>query len=258
MGHIAWLANTTGTFNTAIEGFALDANSTGSHNAALGLSALGANTIGSDNVAVGNEALFANTTGTENVALGRYALDSNTTANNNTAVGSSALSLGFNAGTNLTTGDHNIDIGAGGVAGESGTIRLGNAANHDRAFIAGIRGVTTGNANAIAVLIDSAGQLGTVSSSARYKEDVADLGEASERLLALRPVQFRYKAEVQAGERPIEYGLIAEEVAEVFPELVVYDAEGRPETVRYQVLVPLLLNELQRLERQVAELQQRR
>jgi hypothetical protein len=131
------------------------------------------------------------------------------------------------------------------VAGESDTIRIGDA-EQTRAFIAGIRGKTTGVADAIAVLIDSNGQLGTVSSSARYKENIADLGFVSERLLALRPVQFRYRAEVQAGERPVQYGLIAEEVAEVFPELVAFDAEGRPQTVMYHLLSTLLLNELQR------------
>ena len=104
------------------------------------------------------------------------------------------------------------------------------------------------------MLIDSLGQLGTTSSSARYKEDIRDLGEVSQRLLSLRPVAFRYKADVQEGERPVQYGLIAEEVAEVFPELVIYNKDGQPETVAFHILSTLLLNELQRLQRQFIEL----
>jgi hypothetical protein len=133
------------------------------------------------------------------------------------------------------------------VAAESATIRMGTSGTHARAFLAGIRGVTTGVADAIPVLIDSAGQLGTVSSSRRFKEEIRDMGEATERLLQLRPVLFRYKPEVQSGARPLEYGLIAEEVAEIFPELVVHDEEGKPFTVKYHLLSSMLLNELQRL-----------
>jgi hypothetical protein len=191
-----------------------------------------------------------NTAGTKNTAGGVSALWQNTAGNRNIAVG-------YNAGANLTTGSDNIAIGSYGVAGESNTIRLGRSPAHTKAFVAGIRSVTTGAADAVAVLIDSNGQLGTVSSSRRYKEEIADLREASERLFELRPVQFRYKPEVQKGERPIEYGLIAEEVAEVFPELVVYGRDGEPETVRYHVLVPLLLNELQK-ERSRSQAQERR
>ncbi len=95
------------------------------------------------------------------------------------------------------------------------------------------------------MLIDSAGQLGTISSSRRFKEEIADMGELTDRLLELRPVVFRYKPGVQEGERPLEYGLIAEEVAEVFPELVVYD-EGKPFTVKYHLLSAMLLNELKK------------
>jgi hypothetical protein len=132
-------------------------------------------------------------------------------------------------------------------------MRIGSTL-HTRSFIAGIRGITTGNANAIPVLIDSAGQLGTVSSSRRFKEEIRDMGALTERLLELRPVVFRYKPEVQSGERPLEYGLIAEEVAEIFPDLVVYDEEGQPFTVKYHLMSSMLLNELkkqhERLERQ--------
>lgn len=98
-------------------------------------------------------------------------------------------------------------------------------------------------------MIDSADQLGTVSSSRRHKEDISDMASASERLFALRPVTFRYKREFTSGDMPIQFGLIAEEVAEVFPELVVYDDEGGAAFVKYHVLSTLLLNELQKLQR---------
>ena len=136
-------------------------------------------------------------------------------------------------------------IGHQGVAGEAQTTRIGTA--QTRAFIAGIRGKTTGTNNAIAVMIDSHGQLGTVSSSGRFKEDVAPMAEKSAALSALRPVTFRYKKAFEGGEKPIQFGLIAEEVAEVFPELVVFGEDGQPETVKYQLLSSLLLNELQKL-----------
>jgi hypothetical protein len=189
-----------------------------------------------------------------NTACGFKALNTNTTGQRN-------IALGQQAGLNLTTGNDNITIGNVGVAAEAATIRMGTAGTHTRAFIAGIRGVTTGVANAIPVLIDSNGQLGTISSSRRFKEEIRAMGDATERLLALRPVTFRYKPEVQAGERPLEYGLIAEEVAEVFPELVVFDEEGKPFTVKYHLLSSMLLNELQRLSEshghELAELRER-
>ena len=115
-----------------------------------------------------------------------------------------------------------------------------------RTFVAGIRGVTTDVADAIPVLVDSAGQLGTISSSRRYKKDIADMGDRTDRLLDLRPVLFRYKSRTADENGPLEYGLIAEEVADVFPDLVVYDEEGQPETVKYHLLSSMLLNELQK------------
>ena len=131
--------------------------------------------------------------------------------------------------------------------GIGATIRVGTTSTHTRAFISGIRGVTTANANAVPVLVDSAGQLGTVSSSRRFKQDIVDMGDATSRLLELRPVRFRYKQEQTMPDRsevPMEYGLIAEEVAEVFPDLVVYDDEGKPFTVKYHILSSMLLNEM--------------
>jgi hypothetical protein len=190
-------------------------------------------------------ALWSNTTGARNTAIGDFAL-----GNNN---GNFNIALGDSAGAYLTTGSNNIAIGNYGEAGEAFTMRIGTAGTHTRAFIAGIRGVTTGVADAIPVLIDSAGQLGTVSSSRRFKEDIHDMGDTTERLLELRPVTFRYKPEVQKGERPLEYGLIAEEVAEVFPDLAVYDEEGKPFTVKYHLMSSMLLNELKKQAQKVAD-----
>ena len=250
IGMYALQNNTGGAFNTGLGSHALRDNTTGIANVAVGNSALANNTFGSFNTAVGAGALEYNTgNGHLNVACGLYALSNNTTGQRNIAVGAYA-------GENLTTGFNNIDIGNVGVAGESFTIRIGNSPQHSRAFIAGIRGVTTANANAIPVLIDSAGQLGTVSSSARFKKDIADMGDRTEKLLELRPVVFRYLQEQKLPDGsavPLEYGLIAEEVAEVFPDLVVYDEDGKPFTVKYHLLSAMLLNELQKLHEQGEE-----
>jgi hypothetical protein len=201
------------------------------------------------------DALFGNANGQGNVAIGRSALQ-NASTDGNTAVGRYTLeyatgqfnvALGQNAGVALHTGDVNILIGNGGVDGESNTTRLGTEGNQTRTFISGIRNVTTGAANGLNVVIDSNGQLGTASSSRRYKEDIADMGEASHDLLRLRPVTFRYTKPYEHGSKPVDYGLIAEEVAEVYPDLVVRGNEGRIESVQYQKLTPMLLNELQKL-----------
>ncbi|MCC7126393.1 MAG: tail fiber domain-containing protein [Acidobacteria bacterium] len=220
---------------------------------------------GSENVYVG---FFAgrNATGvSRSTAVGTLSLDSLENGVENTAIGATALSsvgsgnrniaLGFGAGAALTSGDDNIYIGRGGaVSGsENATIRVGGPAQQ-RLFAAGVRGVTTGAANAIAVMIDSNGQLGTVSSSRRTKDDIHDLGGVGIKVQQLRPVRFRYIQPFADGGRPVQYGLIAEEVAGVLPELVVYDDEGRPSTVAYHVLPTLLLEEVQRLERERAAL----
>ncbi len=247
-GYEALFHNTDGVDNTASGAYALSSNTTGDSNTATGYNALLANTTGSFNMATGDFALSSNTTGSFNVAAGGAALTNNT-------IGRCNIALGDSAGYYLTTGSDNIAIGNLGVAAENNTIHIGTAGTHTRAFIAGIRGIATGVANAIPVLIDSNGQLGTVSSSRRFKEEIADMGDATERLLELRPVVFRYKPEVQSGDRPLEYGLIAEEVAEVFPDLVVYDEEGQPFTVKYHLLSSMLLNELQKLHERFAEQQ---
>jgi hypothetical protein len=179
------------------------------------------------------------TTGASNASLGAAALSKILTGSANVAIGATAGSNYAGAESN------NIVIGNAGVAAESGVIRIGTAATQTKTFVAGVNGVTTGTPGSV-VLVDPNGQLGTVVSSRRYKEDINPMGAASERLLKLRPVTFRYKKDQPSDERPIQYGLIAEEVAEVFPELVVYNKDGQPETVAYHLLAALLLNELQK------------
>ncbi len=254
LGHLALQANTTGNTNTASGYRALFSNTIGNSNTASGYRAL-YNNASDLNTATGYMALPANTTGKGNTANGSQALYSNTAGNINTAsgyraldhsTGSSNIGLGAYAGGVLTTGSNNIDIGSPGVAGESNTIRIGTPGTHTAAFIAGIEGQATGLPLAIPVLIDAAGQLGTISSSIRFKEDVHDLGAVSDRVLALRPVSFRYKKPFANGMKPLQYGLIAEEVEKVLPELVAYGKDGKPETVLYHVLPTLLLAELEK------------
>ena len=191
--------------------------------------------------------MFENTTGHHNVALGDRALYENTTGNWNIALGASAGMYPH--------GNDNIHIGHPGFETDSGVIRIGYPEFQIATFVAGIRGVTTGQNNAVPVVIDSTGQLGVISSSRRYKEDIADMGDASARLEALRPVTFHYKKAYANGEKPVQFGLIAEEVAEVFPELAVRNDAGQPETVKYQDLVPLLLNEFLKEQRHAKTLE---
>ena len=221
-------------------------HSFGTHNTFLGRNAGNFTLTGSNNTAVGNTVLLFNTFGSNNTAVGEDALVSNTEGGSNTAVGEDAGSL-------ATTGDHNIYLGANvfGVAGEANTMYLGRVGTQTTTFIAGVRGITTGLADAIQVLIDSGGQLGTVSSSRRYKEDIQDMGRASAGLLDLRPVTFRYTQASTDGATPIQYGLIAEEVAAIYPDVVVYNDAGQPETVQYRKVNAMLLNEVQRQHRQI-------
>ena len=256
-GQNALAANTTGSSNTATGAAALDLNTDGNYNTANGAFALYLNTIGSGNTANGTRALYNNvgssTTGNRNTANGEDTLYANSTGNSNTAIGAGALyynsggsgniAIGDNAGVNLTTSDNNIDIANGGVTGEAGTIRIGSGGTHTRTFIAGINGGTIGSPNSI-VYVDANGQLGTTSSSRRYKFDISDMGEETEGLMRLRPVTFRYLA--QGDDAPLQYGLIAEEVAEVYPELVTRNKDGEVESVMYQFLAPMLLNEVQK------------
>jgi hypothetical protein len=252
-GYEALYKNTTGNDNTASGYSVLYSNTSGSNNSAFGYQSLYRNTSGVQNTAAGNNALYANTRGDYNTASGSDALHFNTTGKYNTA-------LGWEAGYNLTTGSYNIEIGSpgestDGVAENSAVIRIGTitdgTSSQSATYIAGIYGVKTATAGT-AVVIDSSGQLGTVSSSIRYKEDIQPMAEASERLLQLRPVKFRYKKADASGEKPMQYGLIAEEVAKVYPELVVRDAAtGRIDGVRYDELAPMLLNEVQQQQQKI-------
>ncbi len=255
-GSAALGSNTTGGANTAGGANALQSNTTGGGNTASGAVALQNNTTGSGNTATGSGALLSNTTGSYNTAGGDQALLDNTTGNNNVVVGFGALfsnttgsnniAIGVSAADNVSRGNNKIHIASLGSADDSGTIRIGDSSTQSSFFAAGIRGVTTGNNNAIPVVIDSNGQLGTVSSSRRFKEDIQDMGGASSGLLRLRPVAFRYQKPFDDGSKPIQYGLIAEEVEEVYSDLVAHSADGQIETVKYQVLDSMLLNELQK------------
>lgn len=229
--------------NTATGVLALNSITSGDDNVAMGLNALRSNSTANSNTGLGVSAMFATTTGSNNVAVGTFALE-----NNISGIGN--IAIGFGAGQSLTTGNSNIAIGNTGVAAEANTIRVGNAAEHTRAFIAGIRGVTTATA-AIPVVIGTDGQLGTISSSQRVKDDIADMGEASNTLMRLRPVIFHYKADQNPMGRALQYGLIAEEVEKVAPQLVARNAKGEIETVYYQHLAPMLLNEYQKQQRTI-------
>lgn len=194
------------------------------------------------NTATGAGALLNNVTGHSNTANGAFALFNNTSGDGNIALGNSA-------GLLRTTGNFNIDIGNPGLAGESNTIRIGNN-QHTRTFITGIRGVTTGNANAIPVLIDSLGQIGTLSSSRRFKKEIKPIEKASEAILALEPVTFQYKNDKT---NTPQYGLIAEQVADINPDLVMRDDNGEIYTVRYDAVNAMLLNEFLKERRKNAE-----
>ena len=220
IGASALSSNTTGGNNTATGVFALELNTTGSLNTAIGNGALWFNTTGFENTATGVNALQGNTSGINNTANGFYALNRNSTGSRNTATGflallnnhssdntadgqnalhnntsgSNNIALGSNAGFNLTRGSNNIDIFDRGVAGEANTIRIGTAGTQNATFIAGISGATV--PTGVAVIVDSSGHLGTTTSSARFKENIKPMDKASEAILALRPVSFRYKKEL--------------------------------------------------------------
>jgi hypothetical protein len=274
VGERALFQNTDGESNTAVGSLSLAGNKTGSFNVAIGLAALVGNTTGAANVAVGLGAINNGSTGSNNTAIGTNALDINHQGNKNTAVGASALrnidggslntatgsealefarggsrnvALGYRAGRNVSNGSNNIIIGAGvfGTSSDNHVIRIGSNVHQRKAFVAGIRGATTGLGNATAVVIDGNGQLGTINSSRAAKENVKPMGTASARVSKLRPVTFQYREPYGDGSQPVEFGLIAEEVAEIFPELVVLGTDGKPETVAYHKLPTLLLNELQ-------------
>jgi trimeric autotransporter adhesin len=258
-GSKALLGNTTGLDNTAIGVVALVKNTTGVDNTAIGAGALPLNTTGSANTAIGLQALQANTQGNSNTAIGFDTLFNNQTGNSNTAIGYAALlnaggsnniALGAYAGQNLARGSRNIDIGNGGMAGESNKIRIGTGGIQTKTFIAGISGVTV--PAGVGVIIGPNGQLGTVVSSERFKDAVKPMDNTSEAILALKPVTFRYKHELDPEGIP-QFGLVAEEVEKVNPALVARDEQGKAYTVRYEAVNAMLLNEFLKEYRTVQE-----
>jgi hypothetical protein len=284
--------NTTGGDNTATGAFALVSNTAGANNTAVGFGALFNNTntvfgdgfgqrAGQENTAIGFQALYSETTSRQNTAIGSHAMYTYDGSfilpgydGHNTAIGSYALynissqsiwniALGADAGLNL--GSHsvyNIDIGNQGDGGDENTIRIGTPPQPDfawisgqsRTFIAGIRGVTTDNDDGIPVVIDSAGQLGTTSSSARFKTEIKPMDKASEAILELKPMTFHYKSHKSNTTGRPQFGLIAEDVAKVNPDLVVRDPNGQIYTVRYDAVNAMLLNEFLKEHRTVQEL----
>jgi trimeric autotransporter adhesin len=266
--------NTSGLNNTAVGWASMNHNTTGSNNAAVGLNSLafittgssnsvmGAwaavyNTSGSDLAVLGYQALYNNLTGNGNTAVGSNALFNNQEGGSNTAVGNLALSgnysgsnnvaLGASAGVNVT-GGNNIEIGNPGVADESGVMRLGTEGAQTATYIAGIRTSPLAVATGIGITAD--GQLGVRASSARFKEAIKPMEKVSEAILALRPVTFRYKKQLDPKATP-QFGLVAEEVAKVDPDLVARDAAGKPFTVRYDEVNAMLLNEFLKEHRKV-------
>ena len=260
LGAGALLANTADR-NTATGAGSLLSNTTGEDNTANGAFALFTNTIGIFNTANGAFALLNNTTGVENTANGYRALSGNATGVGNTAYGSQALvqstgnnntALGVHAGFNITTGSNNIHIGNVGAGNESATIRIGDN-NQTRTFIAGINGVNQGSATAV-FINTLTGQLGTTApaSSRRYKKEIKPMDTASEAVLALKPVSFHYKSD---NTKTPQFGLIAEDVADVNPDLIVRDENGEIYTVRYDAVNAMLLNEFLKEHRKVERLE---
>jgi hypothetical protein len=279
-GEISLLANSSGGYNTAFGGGALSSNSTGSYNTAVGGSSLAftsgsyntstgddglwRNTVGVNNDSLGYEALGSNTTGNDNDAQGFKALYSNATGIDNVGIGSNALysnvignynvALGSNAGISQVSGNNNIYVANRGATNQSQELWLGTqgtaGAVGSGILSAYIAGVATSQVTGSAVYITSTGQLGVLASSERFKTDVASMGAASEKLAQLRPVTFRLKTDPTGA---TQYGLIAEEVAKVYPELVIHGADGRIDGVRYEGLAPMLLNGVQQRRAQLAE-----
>jgi Chaperone of endosialidase len=235
----ALLFNTNGNSNTANGVGALRYNTTGNNNTANGVQALFSNTIGIHNTATGVQALFSNSFGAANTAMGFQALNNNTIGNSNTVIGQNALSnntagsfntaIGISAGSSIT-GDGNVCIGdeVPGAAMVNGTTWISN--------------VYSSVASGRAVYVNSDNKIGTLASTRRVKKDIKPMDKASEAVLALKPVSFRYKKEIDASGTP-QFGLVAEEVADINADLVTRDSEGKPETVRYDAVNAMLLNE---------------
>jgi hypothetical protein len=236
VGAAALLNNSSGSDNTANGAFAL-LNNFAYQNSAFGSNALMSNNSGNNNTAIGTKALFNNTLGDSNTAVGLHALYSNSNGSDNTAVGASAL-FGNNGSGNIALG-----VGAGtGIVEASGVIAIGSAGGKvsNSCFIGKIRDVTTQFGDALPVVVDSSDQLGTMSSSRRFKKEIKPMDQASEAILALKPVTFQYKADAKGV---AQFGLVAEEVATVNPDLVIRDKNGEIYTVRYDAVNAMLLNE---------------
>ena len=246
------LLNNTSSDNTANGAFALFSNIAGSQNTATGSGALQNNTDGYANTASGLAALQNNTTGYNNVAIGGSALYFNTTGTQNTAIGTSALAESI-------SGSNNIALGAGtgiNVTSANNVICIGfnvSGNNVDNScYIGNIFGATS--SNGVGVFVNSNGRLGTMTSSRRFKERIKPMGNASEALLALKPVTFRYKSEIDPAGTP-QFGLVAEEVEKLNPNLVVRDKEGKPYSVRYEQINAMLLNEFLKEHKRIEEQQ---
>jgi len=258
------LANTADE-NTATGAGALLSNTTGIRNTALGATALLNNDIGFDNNAVGAEALRQNHNGSGNNAVGYIALFSNISGGYNTAVGDAALAfctgdsntaLGSAAGFNQASGSHNIYIGAGvsGVTDENNTIRTGDnlttASGSSACYVGGIYGQLYDPATGLSIRVDANNKLGIAPSSKRFKKDIKPMDKASEAILALKPVAFHYKSDKK---NTPQFGLVAEDVAQVNPDLIVRDKNGEPLSVRYEQINAMLLNEFLKEHRRIQE-----
>ena len=266
VGNGALFSNTTGNDNTVVGAGAFFSNTTGYENTAVGLSALASNTTGGNNTANGVGALQNNTSGYYNTAHGDFALLSNTTGIGNTANGYSALSFNTTSSYNTANGyealyncigSGNIGLGAfvgGNVTTANNVICIGSDGNNEdnSCYIGNIFGATS--ANGVAVLVNSNGRLGTMTSSARFKADIKPMDKASEALFALKPVAFRYKEEIDPDRTP-QLGLVAEDVEKVNRDLVVRDKEGKPYSVRYDQVNAMLLNEFLKEHRKVEQLE---
>jgi hypothetical protein len=246
-GYHALYLNNSGYENTANGRAALYNNMGGEENTADGVQALNANTDGVQNTAVGYQAMFSTTgnfeVGFNNTAVGWQALYSNTTGVGN-------IALGADAGYDITTGDNKIDIFDSGKASDNGVIRIGTEGTQNDTFIAGIFGATA--ASGVAVYVNNSGQLGTLTSSRRFKDDIRGMDQASDVLYALKPVTFKYKPGIDPQGIP-QFGLVAEDVEKVAPDLVAHDDQGKIYTVRYQAVDAMLLNEFLKEHRTVEE-----
>jgi trimeric autotransporter adhesin len=241
VGAAAGLGNENGEENVLVGTYAGQASTTGSGNTYLGYSA-GTNATGSYNTLIGFDAGLTLVSGVDNIFIGPLAGYSETTGSHN-------VFIGYEVGSSTGTNSNDIYIGQTlGEMDENNTIRIGvqgtGAGEQNTTYIAGIHDSTSSGGTE--VFVNSSGKLGISTSSRRFKDDILDMGDASSKLFQLRPVTFFYKPQYDDGSHILQYGLIAEEVAKVYPDLVVYGTDGQPQAVRYHLLTPMLLNELQK------------